>query len=138
MSWFGKLFATDQAVDNLLDKEAGLLSKTGEWVGNLHYTEEERAEAAQETRQWGLRQLEALAPFKVVQRVLAFMAATFWIVVGLNVLLAIWLEATTDIKAQAAMMSFALSEYVWWPVLAVFALYFTGGVLPSRQPSAKK
>lgn len=140
----GKLFGTDKAINNLLDKDEGLLVKAGSWIGNFNYTSEEKAEADAGTRQWGLRQLEALAPFKVVQRILAFAAAGFWIFVGVNVVVAIWIDALTRTTAmingvltvtggtnvKADMMAFAMSNYVFWPVAIVFGLYFAGGVIP--------
>ncbi len=144
MGWFGKLIGTDKAVDNILDKDNGLLAKAGSWIGNFNYTSEEKAEADLETRKWGFRQLEALAPFKVVQRILAFAASGFWIFVGFNVVVAIWIDAltrTTEMidgvlvvtggtNVKTDMMAFAMSDYVFWPVLVVFGLYFAGGVIP--------
>lgn len=130
MNFLGKLFGTDKAVDNLLDKDKGLLAKTGGWIGNFNYTDEEKAEADSQTREWGFRQLEALAPFKVVQRILAFAAASLWIVVAANVIAAIWIEAKTGLTVKADMMAFAMSDYVFWPVMVVFGLYFAGGVIP--------
>lgn len=129
----GKVFGTEKAVDNLLDKDKGLLVKAGSWIGNFNYTDEEKAEADVETRNWGLKQLAALEPFKVVQRILAFGVTGLWGFVGLNVVGAIWVEAIYPaIKVKDAMMAFAMSDYVFWPVLAVLGLYFTGGILPAR------
>ena len=130
MNFLGKLFGTDKAVDNLLDKDSGLLAKAGGWIGNFNYTEEEKAESDAQTREWGFRQLEALAPFKVVQRILAFAAASLWIIVAINVIVAIWIEASTGLTVKADMMAFAMSDYVFWPVMVVFGLYFAGGVIP--------
>jgi hypothetical protein len=133
MGIFGKLFGTDKAVDNLLDKDKGLLVRAGSWVGGLHYTEEEKAENELLVKNWGLRQLEALAPFKVVQRILAFGVTGVWAIVAFNVLGAIWVEAIwPHILVKDQMLAFALSDYVFWPVLAVLSLYFTGGVLPGK------
>lgn len=130
----GKLFGSQKAVDNLLDKDNGLLAKAGSWVGGLNYTEEEKAEADAETRKWGLKQLAALEPFKVVQRILAFGVTGLWGFVGCNVVAAIWVEAVYPyIEVKEAMMAFAMSDYVFWPVLAVLGLYFTGGIIPSKK-----
>ena len=139
MGWFGNLIGTEKAVDNILDKDKGLLAKTGAWIGNFNYTDEEKAEADQETRQWGFRQLEALAPFKVVQRILAAVVAAMWSIVGLNILVAIWLKEFTDgrIDATADLMSFAFSDFVFWPTCVVFALYFAGGVIPRGADKGK-
>ena len=128
MGMIGRLFGTDKAVDNILDKDNGLLTQVGGWVGGLKHTEEEKAEDAQATRQWGLKQLEALEPFKVVQRILAFAAASLWIIVGLNVLLGIWFANPVTIQH---LKEFAMSDYIFWPVISVFSLYFSGGVVNS-------
>ena len=128
MGMIGRLFGTDKAVDNILDKDNGLLTQVGGWIGGLKHTEEEKAEDAQATRQWGLKQLEALEPFKVVQRILAFAAAALWIIVGLNVLLGIWFANPVTIQH---LKEFAMSDYIFWPVISVFSLYFSGGVVNS-------
>ena len=41
MSWFSKLIGSDKVIDNVLDKDNGLLSKVGGWVGNMSLTPEE-------------------------------------------------------------------------------------------------
>lgn len=146
MSIFGRLFASDKAVDNILDKEKGLLVRAGGWVNGLHYTEQEKAENAHMVRNWGLRQLEALEPFKVVQRILAFAVAGQWILVGINVIGAIWYDAArgcteaveTCTPVVPPMLQFAFSDFIFWPVLAVLSLYFTGGVLPGVFNGGKK
>lgn len=131
MGWFGNLIGTSKAVDNIVDKDNGLLTQVGGWVGNMNYTDEEKAEANAKTREWGIRHLEALAPFKVVQRILAFAVMGMWIVVGFNVLGAIWYDTIFGTDVKADMLSFAMSDYVFWPALSVLSLYFTGGVVES-------
>lgn len=145
---FGRLFGTDTAINNLVDKDNGLLVKAGTALGNLHYSDQEKAEDDGKTREWGIRQLEALAPFKVVQRILAFAVASFWIFVGVNCVIAIWVESITrhpvmfnnqqiwlSVDAATPLLQFAFSDYVFWPTLAVLSLYFTGGVLPHKGKS---
>ena len=145
-SIYGRLFASQKDIEDLTDKDNGLLVKAGSWVGGFNYTDEERAEADKETREWGLRQLDALAPFKVVQRILAFSVAAVWGFAALNVIAAIWVDSSRECLATEVpscvplvepMLAFALSDYVFWPVLAVLSLYFTGGVLPGIFNSGK-
>jgi hypothetical protein len=144
----GKLFGTDKAVDNLLDKDKGLLVRAGGWVGGLSYTKEEQAEGDLKTREWGLRQLEALAPFKIVQRILAFNVAGVWTFLIFNIVLAIWIRVLTrklvtfngqqvwqSVDAVTPLLEFAFSDFVFWPTVVVFALYFTGGILPHKGKS---
>lgn len=147
----GRLFGTQKSIDNILDKDNGLLTKAGSWVGGLNYTEEEKAEAQERTRAWGLQQLEALAPFKVVQRMLAFGTAAMWILVGINVVAAIWLDSLfpdildadgvvleSGLHVSDRMMQFAMSDYIFWPVIAVFSLYYSGGVVDSLKRQLTK
>ena len=132
MGFMGKLFGTDKAIDNLLDKNDGLLVRAGGWVDGLSHTDQEKDESKQKTREWGLRQLEALAPFKIVQRLLAFAASGMWLVVGINVIVALWVEALNPkIKIADSMKELAASDFIFWPVSIVFALYFSGGVINS-------
>ena len=131
MGWggvIGKLLGTEKAVDNILDKDKGLLAKAGAWVGNMNLTDEEKMENDLLVRQWGLKQLEALAPFKVVQRILAFSVAIMWITAGLNVFAAFWVDYIFHTTLRTDMITFATSDYILWPVTAVFTLYFLGGV----------
>jgi len=139
MNFLGKLFGTDKAVDNLLDKDSGVLVRAGGWVNDLHHSDAEKARDSLGVRQWGIKQLEALAPFKIVQRIIAFAVTFLWALVGINVVVAIWVEAVwPDIQARDRMLDFAMSDYVFWPVLCVLSLYMGGGVLPGMLSRGKK
>lgn len=135
MGFIGRLFGTEKAIDNLT-KSDGLLAKAGSWVGGLNYTEEEKAEADKETREWGLRQLEALAPFKVVQRIIALTVSCSWAFLLFNIIVGIWVEAIwPHISVVDKLMALAFCDFVLWPILAVLSLYFTGGVMPRKDKS---
>jgi len=127
MSWLGKLFGTEKGVDSLLDKDNGLLTQAGNWIGGFNYTEEEKAENNLLVKQWGLKQLAALEPFKVVQRIIAFAVLFLWVFVAINYVAMLWVEhSKTD-----ELLKFAMSDYVFWPTLAVLSLYCGGGTINS-------
>ncbi len=127
MSWLGKLFGTEKGVDSLLDKDNGLLTQAGNWIGGFNYTEEEKAENNLLVKQWGLKQLAALEPFKVVQRIIAFAVLFLWVFVAINYIAMLWFEhSKTD-----ELLKFAMSDYVFWPTLAVLSLYCGGGTINS-------
>lgn len=128
MSFWGRLFGTDKAIDNIVDKDNGLIAKAGGYIDRLSFTDEEKAEHRLKVQQWGLKQLEALAPFKVVQRILAFNISLIWSVVAINVLVAVWVG---DEQIKADLLEFAFSDYVFWPVTVCFGLYFGGGLIES-------
>lgn len=119
MGFISRLFSPESE-SNVIDKITG-------GIDSAIYTPQEKANMK-------IKLLETLAPFKVVQRILAFTAALHWLIAGLNVMTAIWVKALTEgrIDVVAPLLEYALSDYVLWPTMAVFALYFTGGVLESR------
>ena len=127
MSIFGKLFGTEKAVNNLIDKDNGLLTQTGNWIGGFNYTDEEKAENDLLVKQWGLKQLDALAPFKVVQRIIAFSVLFVWAFVAVNYVIMLWFEHPQIDN----MLKFAMGEYVFYPTLAVLSLYCGGGTINS-------
>jgi hypothetical protein len=146
MGILSTLFGTDEAVDNITNPDNGLLTQLGTGVGNLHYSEQEKANMRVTIMHTGLARLKALEPFKVVQRILAFMATFLWVFVGINCVAAKWYDilhpayetvvdgVTTKYAASdafAGMFQLANSDYVFWPVVTVYGLYFSGGVIES-------
>ena len=128
MSWLGNLVGTEKAVENIMDKDRGLLARFGGWVNDFSYTDAEKAEHTRELREWGIRQLEALHPFKVTQRVLAFIAAGVWVFLTVNIVAAVWLG---NEKVLNALLDFATSKYAAMPAILAYGLYFGGGAIES-------
>ena len=50
MSFFSWFSSAPKVVDNVLDKDSGLLTQVGNWIGGMNYTEEEQAEANTDLR----------------------------------------------------------------------------------------
>jgi hypothetical protein len=50
MSWYKPWSWPDKVIDNVLDKDDGLLANVGSWIGGQQYTDEEIAEANTELR----------------------------------------------------------------------------------------
>ena len=146
MSWFNPFSWGDKAVDNIIDKDNGLAVQFGGFVNNLHYSDAEKAQNNLTVIDFALKRLKALEPFKIVQRIIAFATLFFWVFVGINVVVSIWVYAVTKqtvitctsdnicttvitgIDARTDLMTFAMSDYVFWPVICVFTLYCGGGV----------
>ncbi len=129
MSFLGRLFGTQKAISDIVDKDNGLLVRAGTALGNLHYSDQEKAEDSQEVRLWGVRQLEALAPFKVMQRIMVTIIMVQWAITCNVMLVAICLDATTVINN---LVLFIQSQFAWIPVAGAVGLYLMGGVIPSR------
>lgn len=129
MGWLGqivgKVFGTDKAVDNLLDKDKGLLVRAGGWINDMSYTDAEKAENSLIVRKFGIKQLEALEPFKVMQRIMVTIIVVQWAILFNAIVLAICLRAD-DILAN--LIEFSQSRYAWYPMGAAVTLYLLGGV----------
>jgi len=132
MGVLGKIFGTDKAIENIIDKDNGLIVKGGHWFGEQQYTDQEQAEDRQKIRAWGLKQLEALEPFKVVQRILAFVVISVWAILALNCVAGIWFDAYHPaIDMASKMLALASNDVIFWPTVSVLSLYFSGGVVES-------
>ena len=110
MSFITRLFspeAASKAVDHI-----------AKGIDNANFTDQERA-------QMRLKQLELLAPFKVVQRILVSAIAIVWVALIMQYCVAIWLDSESIKKALLELIA---SQFVWGPTIAGFALYFGGGL----------
>jgi len=135
MGWFGQLIGTDKVLNNVVDKDNGLLTQAGNWIGGFSYTDEEKAEADAQTREWGLRQLEALAPFKVMQRIMVTIIMVEWAILFNVLIVAICFDATNVVNN---LLLFAQSNFAWIPVAGAVGLYLMGGVIPGRPNRSEK
>jgi len=125
MGWLSSLLMADKAADNLLDKDKGLLVRAGSWFGGLQHTEEEQAEDNRKIREFSIRQLDAMHPFKIMQRIMVTIIFVEWAILFNVIILATCLKADTIVLN---LMKFSQSQYAWYPVGAAVTLYLLGGV----------
>lgn len=156
MAWYNPLSWGEKAAENVLDKEKGIAVQFGGFVNNLHYSEAEKANNNLTLTEFALKRLSLLEPFKIVQRIIAAATLFMWVFVGLNLCVAIWVYAITKkttitctaenicttvisgIDARTDLMSLAMSDYIFWPVICVFTLYCGGGVARYFRKDEKK
>lgn len=146
---WGSIFGTKKAVDNILDKDNGILVKIGAFANDLHLSDVERKEFEITRRKLGIKLLAALEPFKVVQRIIAFATMFLWSFTGFNIVIALWIEAifnhtvtstvegvvtvtTHEFDISGPLIDFAMSQYILIPVSLVLGLYMAGGAAESN------
>ena len=125
MGWLGRLVGTEKAVDDILDKDTGHLAKLGAWFGNYQFTEEEQAENNNLIREQAVKQLSALEPFKIMQRILVTIIAIEWAILLNCIILCIMFQWQVPLEN---LIKFAGSQYAWYPMGAAVTLYLMGGV----------
>ncbi len=150
---FESIFGTKKAVDNILDKDDGILVKIGAFANDMHLSDVERERFDIMRRKLAVKMLAALEPFKVVQRIIAFATMFLWGFVGFNIVIALWIEAifnntvtttttigdvvtvvvtTHEFDISGPLIEFAMSQYVLIPVSLVLGLYMAGGAAESN------
>lgn len=128
MSWYNPLSWGEKAAENVLDKDNGIAVQFGGFINGLHYSEQEQASNNLKLTDFALKRLALLEPFKIVQRIIAAATLFMWVFVGINLCIAIWVNAIYGIDARTDFMALAMSDYIFWPVICVFTLYCGGGV----------
>lgn len=129
MGILGRLFGSDDAIDNIVDKDNGLIAKAGGWIDRQQFTSEEKAEHHKDLMQLRLKLLDGLSQFKVVQRGIVFSVMSAWLFLLVNYVLAVWLGLETIKKDLIDLM---FSAYMTVPAGGVVALYLGGGTFESN------
>lgn len=123
MGIISNIFGSDKAIDRTFDVAKGI----GGWIDEQQFTPEEKAEERAGIRKWKLEFLSAMAPFKVVQRIIAFAIMGGWLFLLLTFVGMILFDHV-NIDAMKELM---LSNYIVYPTTALVSLYLGGGTIES-------
>ena len=123
MGWFTNLFS-NKSVDNVLDKDNGLLTQAGEWIGNLSYTDEEKAESRERLNSGLVEYIKSTLSESTVRSKTRRFVAIMWISVELFLLLLTCASAPFDIELAKFYWSLATSELMFWGTMSVIGFFF--------------
>jgi hypothetical protein len=96
----------------------------------MSFTDQEKAIHNKEMAQVGIDRLKALAPFKVMQRIMVTIIMVEWAILFNCAVICIMMK--WDYRFDQLII-FAKSEFAWMPISAAVVCYLLGGVLPSRR-----
>lgn len=139
MSFFSKIGnlitgkSAEKTVDNLLDKDNGILVRVGGFINDLHLSDAERAELAKKTG-------DAIAKFAVdtlgenterskTRRTIA----VEWIRAQLTMMILVFVMAPFDADTAKMLFNIATSEIMFWCTMAVMGFFFGGYYLNSAK-----
>jgi len=133
-SWF----TGSKAADNILDKDDGLLTQVGGWVGNMNFTPEEIAEM-------NLKLSDAVSDFAVktlsenterskTRRSVAIM----WIKAQLALVLLVVIVAPLDMELAKFYAEIAFGALMMGGTWSVIAFFFGGHMLSGHLGLSKK
>ena len=125
MSWWSKIFPSTKSAEQLVDAAV----RTGDAIW---YTDEEKAQAQAQIREWYIRLLGAMQPFNVAMRSLAFIVGGVWLVhllvSSLLFVAAVFICAPDAEACRAAMAATAidsqLAMHINDPFKLVMGFYF--------------
>lgn len=142
MSWWSKIFPSSKTAEQLVDAAV----KTGDAIW---YTEEEKARAQAQMRDWYIKLLGAMQPFNVAMRALAFIVGGIWafhlVASTLMYMLAVAICAPEAEACRASMAAQALdaqlAAHINDPFKLVMGFYFgaagVNGVIRTWQEKPK-
>lgn len=137
MSWYNPLSWTDKVVDNVLDKDNGLLSQAGGWIDNLSHTEQEKAEDKKELRKgvvaFAIATMDENTERSKARREIAKM----WIKVQLWIVLMCCIAAPFDIDLAGFYFKLATSALMITGTTAII-IFFFGSHGVAKYQAAKK
>lgn len=118
-----------KAVDDILDKDDGLLSKAGEYIGNLNFTDEEKAEhnkkMSDAVADFAVKTLDENTERSKARRDIAKM----WIKTQLGLVLLVVIVAPFDISLAEFYASIAFGGLMMGGTWSVIAFHFGGHYL---------
>jgi len=141
MNFFSWLTGGTKVVDDLFDKDKGLLAKAGGWIGNLNYTDEEKAEAIAEMNK-GVTEFVKLTLAENTERSVARRAlALLWVRVHLAMVVITMCAVPFMTDAVAKLwMEVTFSGVMTGGTLAILGFFFGSHMLSShwRKPAPKE
>ena len=124
--WSGikSLFGSGEVVNNVLDKDNGLLAQAGEWIGNQQYTEEEQAEARADMNKGVVEYVRmTLTENTVRSRTRRYIAIT-WIKIELFLVLLTCAVAPYDAELAKFYWQITTSDLMFWGTMSVIGFFF--------------
>lgn len=137
MAWYNPLSWGEKVTDNVLDKDDGLLTQVGNWIGGQQYTAEEEAEARTELR----KGVTAYAISSMGENSLRSIArreiAVIWIKAQLGLVLMCAISAPWDMSLAEFYFKLATASIMLGGTGAIITFFF-GSYMLARHNETKK
>lgn len=124
MSFLSKLFKRSKVVDDVFDKDNGLLTKIGGWIGNKDFTPEERAEmmmgVSQAVREFSVSTVNQSTERSKITREVAIL----WIKTQLALVLLSTISAIAKHESFDLLWQITTSDVMTWGTFGVMTYFF--------------
>lgn len=128
MAWFNPLSWGDKVVDNVLDKNDGLLTQVGGWIGGMDFTDQERAEYNMKIADKASEFVGSTLQENTARSTTRRMVAVLWIKVQLALILMTAICIPWDMAVANKYFELATSEVMIWGTGSIIVFFFGGYV----------
>lgn len=138
MSWLTTIFSKSKTVDDVLDKDNGLLAQMGGWVGNFNFTDEERSEMNKKLidncSEFVYKTMGESTVRSKARRALALL----WVRVHLSMIVGVMLVAYFNMELAKFYFSIVFGPLMVSSTLGIMAFFFGSHMLSSHIGLGKK
>ena len=136
MSWYNPLSWSDKVIDNVLDKDDGLIKSAGGWIDNLSHTGQEKAEARECLRKGVVNYAIASMGENSERSKARREIAKQWIKVQLWIILMGAIAAPFDIELAEFYLKLATTSVMLAGTAAIITFFF-GSYMLARHNETK-
>jgi len=138
MNWFTSIFSSSKTVDNVLDKDNGLLSQVGGWIGNMNFTPEEKAKMNARLAD-GVSDFVKMTLGENTERSKARRSvAKMWIRAQLLMIFIVVITAPFDMEMAKFYLSIAFGTVMVGGTFSIIGFFFGAHMLSSHMAFGKK
>lgn len=135
MSWYnpaswGK--GSEQIAENILDKDDGLLTQVGGWIGNMNYTDEEKAKFTERLNNGVASFVEMTLAENTVRSKARREVALLWIKAQLAMIFIVMMVAPLNFVLAKFYLTIAFGTLMVSGTLAVLGFFFGSHMLSSH------
>ena len=126
MPWYNPTtwFTSQKTVDNIMDKDNGLLTQVGGWIGNMNFTDEERAKMNKTMADGTAKFVVDTLSENTVRSKARRDIAVLWIKFELLLIFMIAIIAPFNMEVAKFWLSLAFGELMFWGTMSVLAFFF--------------
>jgi len=137
MGWFSFL-STDKAIDNVLDKDNGLLTQVGGWIGNMNFTAEEQAEMNERMANGVSKFVEMTLSESTERSKTRRSVAVMWIKAQLAMIFITMMVAPLSMEIATFYAGITFGTLMIGGTLSVIAFFFGSHMLSSHLGATNK
>lgn len=135
MPWYNPFSwgaSSEKVAENILDKDNGLLTQVGGWIGNMNYTDEEKAEFTERLNK-GVSNFVEMTLAENTERSKSRRAvAIMWIKAQLGMIFIVIIAAPFNMELAKFYLSIAFGTLMVSGTLAVLGFFFGSHMLSSH------